>query len=163
MNTTEGPGKSSAPFTLWLDADACPKEARKVLFRAILRLEIPTVVVANAPLRTPNYDFFTTVLVTDLADAADDHIAENVNSGDLVITGDVPLASRAVKAGATALSPRGRVFDENSAPSRLATRNLLADLRERGVVSGGPPPYTEKDKRLFASALDRLLTRLAKG
>lgn len=101
--------------------------------------------------------------VTDLADAADDYVAENVSPGDLVITDDVPLASRVVKAGAVALSPRGRVFDENSAPSRLASRNLMADLRERGVVGGGPAPYGRRDEHRFASALDRLLTRLIKG
>jgi uncharacterized protein YaiI (UPF0178 family) len=127
-----------------------------------VRLAVPIRIVSNTPIPTPNDDLFQTEIVANLADAADDFIAENVTAGDLVITADVPLAARVVKCGALALSPRGRVFDENTVSSRLATRDLLADLRDRGVVTGGPSAYDSKDKQRFASALDRTLTRLLK-
>lgn len=149
--------------TLWMDADACPKPARQIAFRAALRLSVPTVIVSNQPIPSPNDDLFSAVLVPNLADEADHHIAENVKRGDLVITADVPLAARVVEAGAVAVSPRGRVYDENSTASHLATRNLLADLRDRGVVTGGPRPYGAKDRQNFANALDRLLTRLVRA
>lgn len=93
-------------------------------------------------------------------DVADDWIADCVDQGDLVITADIPLAARIVDKGASGIDPRGQVFDEENVKERLATRNLLMELRDVGMVGGGPKPYKPSDKSKFASALDRLVTRM---
>lgn len=155
----KAPGEKRA-LTIWVDADACPKEVRQIVFRASERLEVQVTLVANTPVGTPPSRLVDLVLVDGAPDAADAFIAEALSPGDVVITADVPLAAKVVKAGAHAIGPRGRVYDESNVAERLATRNLLAGLRDEGVVSGGPAPYSETHKRRFANALDRLLTKL---
>lgn len=145
---------------IWIDADACPRDAKELVFRAANRLKIQTFLVANQPMRVPKSSFLDLVVVEQGLDVADDYIAENVAPGDLVIVEDVPLASRIVAAGAVGLTPRGMEFHENNVQTKLASRNLMADLREVGFVGGGPKPYKPKDRANFASALDRLLNRL---
>ena len=148
---------------IWIDNDGCPKIVRELVFRTGGRLGIKTSAVANSYMRVPPGPLYEMITVPGSFDAADDYIATHVAAGDLVITADVPLADRVVGAGATALSPHGEVFDAQNIKERLAMRNLLAELRSGGEVSGGPPPYGDGDKKRFADALDRLATSLARA
>ena len=148
---------------LWVDADACPKDAKDVIYRTANRLAIETHLVANTHLRTPFSKWITVDVVGSGFDVADDFIAEQVNQGDVVITADIPLASRIVKKGAIGIDPRGQLLDEDNVADRLATRNLMAELRDGGMVTGGPPPYKPKDKSRFASTLDRTLVQAKKN
>ncbi len=146
---------------IWVDADACPREAKELVFRAAIRLKIPTCLVANSPMRVPRSPWITLETVGGGFNEADDYIADHVAPGDVVITADIPLAARIVDRGAVGIDPRGQVFTEENVKARLATRNLMAELRESGICDGGPLPYRPKDKSNFASILDRQLTRLS--
>lgn len=150
-------------LTLWVDADACPKGSKELIYRAADRYQLPTILVANAQMGVPKSAYLSLVLVGSGLDIADDYIAEHVAPGDLVITADIPLAARVVDAGAMGLDPRGLIFDEDNVKNRLATRNLFSDLREVGFMGGGPPPYKPKDRANFASALDRLIQKRLRG
>ncbi|MDJ0842566.1 MAG: YaiI/YqxD family protein [Acidobacteriota bacterium] len=145
---------------IWIDADACPRAAKDMVYRTADRWGIEAVLVANTHMRTPQSDFITVIVVGKGFDVADNYIADNVEKGDLVITADIPLAARIVDAGALGLDPRGQLFDEDNVKQKLATRNLLAQLRDQGMTGGGPPPYKPKDQNKFASALDALLTKM---
>lgn len=142
---------------IWVDADACPRGAKDLVFRAAKRREIETVLVANAAMHTPKTPWVRLELVDKGPDIADDFIAEQVIAGDIVVTADIPLAARIVDKGATGLDPRGQVFHENNVKDKLAARNLMFELREGGLMGGGPPPYKPKDKSKFASALENLI------
>lgn len=143
---------------IWVDADACPRAARELVFRAGVRYGFETILVANSALSIPDEPEISLVLVDKGLDVADNYIADNVTKGDLVITADIPLAARIVDAGALGLDPRGQVFDEDNVHGKLAGRNLMSELRDMGVMGGGPPPYKPKDKTRFATELDRILT-----
>lgn len=145
---------------LWVDADACPKSSKELIYRAADRYKLTTLLVANTQMRLPKSPYLELVVVSSGYDKADDYIAENVTPQDLVITADIPLAARIVDAGATGIDPRGQIFDEDNVKSKLATRNLMAELRDAGMQGGGPPPYKPKDRAKFASALDRLIHKL---
>jgi uncharacterized protein len=145
---------------VWVDADACPRAAKELVYRAADRYGIACVFVANSAMNLPKSPHLSLQLVGAGFDVADDHIAESVEPGDLVITADIPLAARIVDAGALGIDPRGQLFDEDNVKSRLATRNLLAELRDQGLMGGGPPAYQPKDRANFASALDRTLQKL---
>lgn len=145
---------------IWVDADACPRDAKDLVFRAAIRMKIATRLVANAAMRLPRSTWITIDLVDKGLNVADDFIAENVTPGDLVVTADIPLAARIVDRGALGIDPRGLIYSETNVKERLASRNLLAELREGGMLHGGPPPYGPRDKSKFASALDQLLTKL---
>ena len=147
---------------IYIDADACPREVRQVVFNASARLSLPVVLVANSPFGTPESPLIQFVKAAAGSDEADALIAESVAAGDIVVTADVPLASAVVARGAVAIDPRGRVHDESNVGERLATRNLLSQLRDEGKVQGGPAPFGPADKRRFANALDRLLTKMLK-
>ncbi len=147
--------------TLWVDADACPGAIRDIVLKAAQRRHVNTVFVAHQPLRVPRTRFVRAVVVAAGFDAADDHIATEVATGDLVVTADIPLAARVVAAGATAINPRGTEYTAESVHSHLAKRNLLTELREQGVVRGGPAPLGPREIQAFANSLDRHLTRLA--
>ncbi len=147
---------------IWVDADACPREAKDLVFRAAIRLKIPATLVANSPMRIPRSPWITLDRAPSGFNEADDYIVERVSSGDLVVTADIPLAARIVDRGAVGIDPRGQVFTEDNVKARLATRNLLAELRESGLSGGGPLPYRSKDKSAFASTLDFQLTKLAR-
>lgn len=134
---------------------------RDLVFKVSDRRKLAVVVVANSHMHLPQSPLLTMIVVSGAFDAADNHIAEHVGAGDLVITSDVPLASRIVEKGALGLSTRGEVFDPSNVAERLSTRNLMAELRSAGDISGGPPPMNEKDKKRFADALDRLVAKLA--
>ncbi len=150
-----------APITLFVDADACP--VKEEVYRVAARHGLPVVVVANAPLRVPRDPAITRVLVGSGLDAADDWIAERAGPASVVVTADVPLASRCVKAGAAVLAPTGKPFTPASIGLALATRNLMQDLREAGAVTGGPKPFSARDRSAFLGALDRIVVRLKRG
>ncbi|GJE27277.1 YaiI/YqxD family protein [Methylobacterium organophilum] len=146
------------PIALYVDADACP--VKDETFRVAARYGLHVYVVANAFMNLPREPWIERVVVGDRLDEADDWIAERVGPGAIVITADVPLASRCVKAGAVALAPNGKPFSESSVGMALATRNLMQELREAGLVTGGPKPFSRQDRSAFLGALDRAVMRL---
>ena len=147
---------------IWVDADACPRAVKDMLFRAAERVKLEVVLVANQPLRTPRSPYVRSVVVSEGFDEADEYIVAQVEPGDLVITADVPLAASAVEKGATAIDPRGGVTDANNAAERLTMRNFMEHQREAGEMMGGPAAYSDRDKRKFAGALDRFLAQHAR-
>lgn len=148
---------------IWLDADACPRGAKELLYRAAKREQLELVMVANQEMGIPKSRWIRKVIVEQGFDVADAFIVEGVEAGDLVITADIPLAAQVVDQGALAIDPRGLVFDANNVKAKLATRNLLASLRDEGMVSGGPAPYQAADRQRFASALNSCLQNLKRG
>jgi len=149
------------PITIFIDADACPVKAET--YRVAERYGLHVYVVANSFLNVPREPWIERVIVSDGFDAADDWIAERAGPHSIVITADVPLASRCVKAGASALSPTGKAFTDSSVGMALATRNLMQELREAGAVTGGPPPFSARDRSAFLGALDRAVMRLRRA
>lgn len=143
--------------TIYVDADGCPVRAETVKVAA--RHGLPVVFVANAWLQPPRGARVRVQVVAGAFDAADDWIAERAKPGDIVVTADVPLASRCVKAGATVIAPNGKAFDDDSIGLSLATRNLLHELRGAGAVTGGPKPFEPRDRSRFLSALDQAIVR----
>ncbi len=144
---------------IWIDADACPKAIKAILFRAANRIPIKIILVANQFLATPASDYITTVQVAAGFDVADQYIMQQVRFGDIVITADLPLADGVVAQGAIALNPRGELYTKENIKQRLAIRNLNAELRSSGMAIGGPASLTNKDIQAFANSLDRLLNR----
>jgi hypothetical protein len=142
---------------IFVDADACP--VKDEVYVVATRYGVPVVLVANAPLYVPDGFGVELVVVDRGPDAADDWIAERVRPGDVVVTADVLLAARCLRAGARALGTAGREFDADSIGSALASRDLLADLRAAGEITGGPPPITARDRSRFLQALDALVQR----
>jgi uncharacterized protein YaiI (UPF0178 family) len=149
------------PIAIYLDADACPVKAE--VYRVAERHRVKVYVVANSFMAVPREPFIERVVVGGGFDAADDWIAERVCRGDIVVTADVPLASRCVKAGADAIAPNGRAFTEASVGMALATRNLMQDLREAGAVTGGPKAFSARGRSAFLSALDLAVVRLKRA
>lgn len=149
------------PIALYIDADACPvkEEAYKVGIRHGLRM----YVVANAPLLVPRDPLIERVVVAAGPDVADDFIAERVRRGDVVVTADIPLAARCVKAGADVIGPTGKAFTEATIGAALATRNLMEDLRSAGETTRGPRPFSPRDRSAFLSALDLAIVRLKRA
>ncbi|BCS56024.1 YaiI/YqxD family protein [Geobacter sp. SVR] len=148
---------------IWIDADACPRVIKEIVFRASERLELPVCLVANTSLAKHHSRLITSVVVADGFDAADDFIAQHATDQDVVITADIPLAARIVAKGATGLDPRGELYTEENVGERLSMRDLLQELRETGMIQGGPAQFGHTDRQRFASSLDSLLTRLIRG
>lgn len=151
---------SSAAVTLFVDADACP--VKDEVFRVAARLGLRVFVVSNAWMRLPDDPAIERVIVGQGLNVADDWIAERAGRGAVVITNDVPLADRCVKAGARVVAPNGRVFDQASIGMALATRDLMEDLRSAGQTTGGPRPFGPRDRQTFLQSLDREVRRAAK-
>ncbi len=145
---------------IWIDADACPVEAKEILYKVSKRLKIRITLVANQMMWIPKSDLISLELVKAGADVADRRIVELLNAGDLVISSDIPLAANAVARGATVLDPRGEELNADNVGSRLAARNLMDGLRGSGMETGGPAAYSARNKQDFANQLDRLLTKL---
>jgi hypothetical protein len=143
---------------IWVDADACPGEIKELLFRAARRTKTKVTLVANQPMRTPRSEFIDSLLVPAGINVADRRIVDLVEPGDLVITADIPLAAEVVANEAQALDPRGELYTDVNIGSRLATRNLLDELRVGGQITGGPANFSAKDRQAFANQLDRWLT-----
>ena len=143
---------------IYVDADACP--VKEQIYRAAGRYRLPVTVVANGYMRVPPE--VTLARVGGDPEAADDWIAERAGAGDLVITADIPLAARALAAGATCLDFRGGEFSERSIGDALAARDLHRYLRDMGELTGGPAAFSPRDRSRFASKLDAVLTRLTR-
>jgi uncharacterized protein len=143
---------------IWVDADACPRPIKEILYRAAERTRTPMVLVANTPIQTPPSPLIRTLRVRRGFDVADREIVEQVAAGDVVVTADIPLAAEVVGRGAHALDPRGVLYTPDNIPERLAVRNLMAELRSSGVPTGGPAAWSPGDTRAFANQLDWLLS-----
>jgi uncharacterized protein YaiI (UPF0178 family) len=148
---------------IWVDADACPRAIKEILFRAAQRVRVRLTLVANQELHTPRSAWVRTVRVRPGLDQADRHIVGSMEPGDLVVTADVPLAAAVLKQGGHALDPRGVLYTEENIPERLAQRNLLDELRASGLVTGGPSALGTSGRQAFASRLDQILTRYGGG
>ena len=146
---------------IYIDADACP--VKDEIYRVAERHALPVTVVAGGFIRVPQHPMIERVAAGDGMDAADDWIAERAHKGDIVITSDIPLASRCVKAGAEVLAPNGKAFSEESIGMTLAMRNLMTDLRETGTVTGGPRSFSPRDRSAFLSALDQTIRRIQRA
>lgn len=144
---------------IWVDADACPRVIKEILFRAAERKQVRLTLVANQPLRIPGSPYIHTLVVGAGFDVADDKIVNLLKPGDLVVTADIPLAAAAIRKAGFALNPRGEFYTEDNIAERLAVRNLLDELRGCGVETGGPAPLTAGDRQAFANQLDRFLAR----
>ncbi|MCZ6553372.1 MAG: YaiI/YqxD family protein [SAR324 cluster bacterium] len=148
---------------IWIDADACPKMIKDFVFKVSHRLQVPVVLVANSGIHVPRSNRVSLVVVGKAIDEADRHILKNCAGGDLVVTADIPLASSLVDKGVVAINPRGTVYTTDNVKEALATRDLTQELREEGIMSGGPPPLGPKDREKFANAIDRELTQLQRN
>lgn len=146
------------PITIFVDADACP--VKDEVYKVADRHGLKTIIVANAPIMVPRDKMIERVVVGAAPDAADDWIAEQARKGAIIITADIPLAARGVKAGAVVIAPDGKPFSENSIGMALATRNLMQELREAGSVNGGPKPFDRRARSAFLSALQQAIVRL---
>ena len=151
--------KRGRALKIWIDADACPRAVKGLVFRASERLKIAVVLVADRPVARGGWPMVSTMVVPRDMDSADQHIVKNLRSGDLVITADLPLAAAVVDQGATAINPRGEIYTEENVRERLSMRDFFMSLREAGQELGGPPPFSRKDKERFAASLDRFLNR----
>jgi len=147
--------------TILVDADACP--VKDEIYRVAWRHEVAVKVVSNSRLRVPEHVLIERVVVSDGFDAADDWIAEAADAASVVVTADILLADRALKAGASVLGPNGKPFTMASIGPAIATRAIMADLRAGGDQIGGPPPFTKADRSQFLQALDSALVRLKRG
>ncbi len=147
---------------IWVDADACPKAIKEILLRAAERESVTTTFVANRPVRTPRSPHVRSMQVARGFDVADGRIVGLVESGDLVITADVPLAAEVVARGGHALDPRGELYTSENVLQRLTMRDVMDQLRSSGVDTGGPATLGPADRQAFANQLDRLLTACRK-
>lgn len=147
---------------VFIDADAFPNGIKDILIKASQRLNIQLIFVANKPLRLEKLSNLSLVLVPEGPDVADDRIAQSVQPGDLVITADIPLADRVVAKNAFAMNPRGTLYTEHNIKDRLAMRDLLCDLRDNNMITGGPAAFSKKDRQAFANQLDSFLVRQLK-
>ncbi len=143
---------------IFVDADACP--VKNEVCRVSQRCNIKVTFVANSIMRLPESPLNELIIVENSPDAADDLIAEQVGKNDIVVTADIPLADRCVKAGAAVLSPNGKIFSEDNMGQILASRNLMADLRAEGMITGGPPPFSKTDRSRFLQSMDLIIQRI---
>ena len=142
---------------IWVDADACPKVIKDILFRAADRVGMTLTLVANQPMHTPRSRYIRSIQVAAGFDVADNHIVQQAEPGDLVITADIPLAAEVIAKGCLALDPRGELYTEENVRQRLNMRDFMDTLRSSGVDTGGPASLSQTDRRAFANQLDRLL------
>ena len=142
---------------VWVDADACPRVIKDILYRAAQRVEVELVLVANQALQVPPSPLISSRQVAGGFDVADNYIVAEAEPGDLVITADIPLAAEVVEKQAYALNPRGELYTRSNIRQRLAMRDFMETMRDNGQASGGPPPLNQQDRQAFANALDRFL------
>ncbi len=149
----------TTPRRIIVDADACPGPVREILFRASARRGIAVVLVANRWPEPPKSDLVSAIVVPQGPDVADDRIVEMSAPGDIVVTADIPLADRSISKGALVITPKGHLLTASNIGERLSIRNAMDEMRGSGINTGGPAPYSVKDKQRFAAGLDRLLAR----
>ena len=142
---------------IWVDADACPKAIKDILFRAADRAGIQVILVANQPVSVPGSRFIRSVQVSSGFDVADDYIVQQCEAGDLVITADIPLAAEIVEKDCLALNPRGQMYTAENIRERLNMRDFMDTMRGSGLATGGPPPLSQQERQAFANQLDRFL------
>ncbi|MCM8538101.1 MAG: YaiI/YqxD family protein [Lentisphaeraceae bacterium] len=147
---------------IYIDADACPQPVKEVVYKVAERLKIDLTLVANQFMQIPSRENFKFIQVGAGADVADAKIVELAEAGDLVITQDIPLADLIVQKKAFAMSPRGKLFTEANIKERLSMRDFMTELRSFGVDTGGPPPYSDRDRQNFNNQLDKFVTRQLK-
>jgi uncharacterized protein YaiI (UPF0178 family) len=145
---------------IFVDADACP--VKEEIYKVAYRKNVRVTLVANMYLRIPKHELIDQVVVEVGPDAADDYIAEQASKKSIVITADIPLADRCIRAGAIVIAPNGKPFTESSIGSAMATRALMQDLRAGGDIVGGPPPFQNSDRSRFLQALDRAIIQLSR-
>ena len=145
------------PMQIWVDADACPKPIKEILFRAATRTGITVTLVANQMLTVPRSPHIRAMQVPKGFDVADNEIVRRIVAGDLVITADIPLAADVIAKGGKVLSPRGESYDAGSITAALTMRNFMDTLRSSGVETGGPSAFSASDQHAFARQLDREL------
>ena len=146
---------------IWVDADACPVVIKDILFRAAERTGVQLTLVANQPVPVPRSRLIQSIQVASGFDVADNEIVKRIDAGDLVITGDIPLAAEVIEKGGHALNPRGELYTTDNIRARLTMRDFMETLRSSGVDTGGPPPLSQSDRQSFANQLDKFLTRHA--
>ncbi|WP_313704448.1 YaiI/YqxD family protein [Massilia sp.] len=144
---------------IWVDADACPGVIKDILFRVAERTQIPVTLVANQLLRVPGSKFIRALQVPGGFDVADAEIVARLQPGDLVVTGDIPLAAQVLEKGGYALNPRGEFYTKDTIAQQLTMRAFMEELRSSGVDTGGPSAFSQADRQNFANALDRHLAR----
>jgi uncharacterized protein len=154
-------GETAAGPRILVDADACP--VKEEIYRVAFRTDVPVTVVSNMRIRVPEHPLVDRVTVGDAFDAADDWIAEAAGPGAIVITADILLADRCLKAGAAVLAPNGKPFTADSIGSAIAVRAIMADLRAGGDQLGGPPPFAKVDRSRFLQALDSLVAKAVRA
>lgn len=142
---------------IWVDADACPKVIKEILFRAADRVGIPVTLVANQALQVPGSLYIRSVQVAGGFDVADNYIVQQVEKDELVITADIPLAAEVIDKGGLALNPRGELYTKENIRQRLNMRDFMDTMRASGMDTGGPPAFSNADRMAFANQLDRLL------
>lgn len=146
-------------MAIWVDADACPKPVKEILFRAATRTQTELTLVANQMLAVPQSPWVRSLQVPKGFDVADNEIVSRVVAGDLVVTADIPLASEVIAKGAKVITPRGEVYDAGSIAAALTLRNFMEGLRSSGVETGGPSSFSANDQREFARALEHYLAK----
>ena len=153
---------SMANASIWVDADACPKVIKEILFRAAERTGVTVTLVANHPLAIPRLPSLRVLQVTSGFDVADSEIIKRAIPGDLVVTADVPLAAQIIANGGEALNPRGERYSPDTIRGVLTMRDFMDTMRASGHIGGGPPALTQADRNAFASHLDKWLARSTK-
>jgi uncharacterized protein len=151
---------SPSAIRIFVDADACP--VKDEVYKVAWRRGVPVKVVSNSPIRVPEHELIERVVVSDAFDAADDWIVEQADAKTVVVTGDILLADRCLKTGATVIGPNGKPFTSASIGGAIATRAIMADLRSGAGVTGGPAPFAKADRSRFLQALDAALVRLGR-
>ncbi|TDR31398.1 YaiI/YqxD family protein [Hydromonas duriensis] len=146
--------------SIWVDADACPKAVKEVIYRAARRAQMNTTLIANQMLMTPPSAFIKALQVPAGLDVADNEIVRRLVAGDLVVTADIPLAAQVVAKGGLALNPRGEWYTQENVQSLLSMRNFMQELRDSGTQTGGPAALSARDVQQFANALDRWLAKI---
>lgn len=146
---------------IWVDADACPRVIREILFRAAQRVSVPLTLVANHALQIPKSPLIRCLQVEQGFDKADNYIAQQVRENDLVVTSDIPLAAEVIEKGALVISARGERYTRNNVRQRLNMRDFMETMRSSGEVTGGPPALGQRERQAFANALDQYLARYA--
>lgn len=146
---------------IWVDADACPVVIKEILFRAAERTGVQVTLVANQAVQIPPSRFIKFIQVGSGFDVADNEIVKRVESGDLVITADIPLAAEVIEKGGVSLNPRGELYTTDNIKQRLSMRDFMDTLRASGINTGGPPALNQNDRKTFANNLDKFLSKYA--
>ena len=145
------------PQTIWIDADACPKAVKEIVFKAAHRVKIPLILVANSYQTIPHSELIRLIIVDKGLDVADQYIVDHCQKNDLIITADIPLAAKVVEKEAIAINPRGEIYTEENIGEILSVRDFAKDLRDSGLITGGPASFGPKDVQQFANSLNSLL------